>query len=134
MRQKLLSIVLSAGLMAATVSSVAAQGGQTTGATVPLPNCNVNPANTIDPPAVAAAQRAIASFLAEVNREWSAEGYSSSAAMIGAEGNAQSDWYDQTAALACGRLIGGYRGMNWGPARGGWAHDAPPTARTAGGC
>jgi hypothetical protein len=83
--------------------------------------CNVDPRQTSDPAAVAAAQAAISRFLADVNRTWSMEGYGSSAQMIGTEGNNQTDWYDQTLALACGRLIGGYAGKNWVAGRG-WVH------------
>ncbi|MDP8921725.1 MAG: hypothetical protein M3O34_02480 [Chloroflexota bacterium] len=88
---------------------------------LPIPNCDVNPANTADPAAVMMARQHLAEFFAMTNRMWSVEGYSSAEAMRTTLGNAQSDWYDQTVALACGRLQGGYRGMNW--RRGmGWGH------------
>jgi hypothetical protein len=82
---------------------------------------NVNPAQTADPGAVAAAQAAISSFFLETASTWSMEGYSSADSMRATEGNNQSDWFDQTLALACGRLQGGYRGMNWIAGRG-WGH------------
>ena len=122
MQRLLLSMLLSVGLALGAVGTALAQpGGQFPQTPVPVPNCSVDPNQTADPAAVAAAQRAIASFYAETNREWSMEGYASAEAMRQTEGNAQSEWLDQTLPLACGRLRGGYQGMNWVP-RVGWAH------------
>jgi len=89
------------------------QAGQFTRTTVPLANCSVDPNQTADPRAVSMAQKAIADFLNDVNRTYSIEGFATAAADIASEGNAQSEWYNQTLALACGRLTGGYQGMNW---------------------
>ena len=101
------------------------QPGQPQQATPPpgLPAAcrNVNPAQTADPGAVAAAQAAIGGYFLETASTWSMEGYSTAEGMRTTEGSLQSDWYDQTLALACGKLQGGFKGMNW-ISDSGWAH------------
>jgi hypothetical protein len=135
MRRWLVVPALAAGLLGGesmifgppprTALAQPTQPGQPQQATPPpgLPAAcrNVNPAQTADPGAVAAAQAAISGFYLETASTWSMEGYSSADGMRTTEGNNQSDWLDQTLALACGRLQGGYKGMNWTPGTG-WGH------------
>jgi hypothetical protein len=42
-------------------------------------------------------------------------------------GNRQDGWLDKVLPLACGRLVGGWKYMNWIPGRG-WQHEAPSRA------
>jgi hypothetical protein len=39
-------------------------------------------------------------------------------------GNRQANWLNKVMPLACGRLVGGYRGRNWVAGKG-WVHEAP---------
>jgi hypothetical protein len=113
MRTKLFSLALGVGLVLGSVGTAFAQ--------VPAvqtdlpPECRIDPNRTADPAAVAAAQRAIRAFLAETAANYSQAGFATQAAMITTKGNLQSNWYDATLPLACGRLMGGYKGMSWVP-------------------
>lgn len=90
-------------------------------------NGSVDPNKTADPPAVAAAQKALAEFFDHTNRNYSAAGFANPREMREHFGNRQSNWLDKTMPLACGRLVAGYKGRNWIPGKG-WAHEAPPRA------
>ncbi len=113
------------GAVVALSMSAGVAGAQTAPlhAAPPVPSCVVDPSTTADPPAVAAAQRAILDFYISTNLDYSIVGYNIPAEMRIADGQVQSDWLERTLPLACGRLVGGYRYMNWIPGRG-WEHAA----------
>jgi hypothetical protein len=64
---------------------------------------------------VAAAQRQVRAYLAQTAATYSQAGFATQALMIATKGNLQTGWWDQALALACGRLMGGYKGMSWVP-------------------
>ncbi|MCC7105944.1 MAG: hypothetical protein IT307_12445 [Chloroflexi bacterium] len=121
MRRALAQIALQASLLLGASSAAVAQSASTAQTPLPIPNCNVDPAKTADPPAVARAQRDILDYLEHTTAEYSLAGYASAGGMIGIEGNSRTDWFNATLPLACGRLVGGYRGRNWVPGAG-WQH------------
>jgi len=86
-------------------------------------NGGVNPDETIDPPAVRAAQASLVEFYRMTNRGYSTSGYTSAWVMREEIGNNQSAWLDMTLPLARGHLQGGWRNMNWIPGKG-WQHAA----------
>jgi hypothetical protein len=86
-------------------------------------NGGVNPDETVDPPAVRAAQASLVDFYRMTNRAYSVSGYSSAWVMREELGNVQSAWLDMTLPLARGQLRGGWRNMNWIPGKG-WQHAA----------
>src|SRR5215210_5749317 len=87
----------------------------------------VDRSRTADPPAVAAAQRALVDFYAFTNREYGPAGYANPQAMREEVGNRASRWLDQTLALARGQMVCGWKCRNWIPNKG-WRHEAPPPA------
>jgi hypothetical protein len=122
MRTQLLSLALGVGLVLGSVGTAFAQvrptpGPWPPGATVQTdlpPDCRgVDPNRTADPVAVAAAQRAVRTYLAHTAANYSQAGFATQALMIATKGNLHTGWYDQALALACGRLSGGYKGMTW---------------------
>lgn len=90
----------------------------------------VDPNLTIDPPVVAASQKALVDFYRVTNRTYSIKGYANPQLMREILGNEQSDWLDQSLALARGQLVGGWKGMNWMPGRG-WCHCSASAAALA---
>jgi hypothetical protein len=124
MRTTLLSVALGVGLVIGSVGTAFAQvratpGPWPPGATVQTdlpPDCRaVDPNRTADPAAVAAAQRQVRAYLAETAATYSQAGFATQALMIATKGNLHTGWWDQALALACGRLMGGYKGMSWVP-------------------
>jgi hypothetical protein len=90
-------------------------------------NGGVDPNRSGDPVAVAAAQRALEALFTHTNQEFSQRGYANPWLMREELGNQQDNWLDKVLPLACGRLIGGWKYMNWIPGRG-WQHEAPGRA------
>jgi hypothetical protein len=123
------ALVLGTGLAIGMFGAVASAQTAPVRAAPPVPSCDVDPNTTADPAAVAAAQRAILNFYISTNLDYSVEGYNIPAEMRVADGQQQSDWLERTLPLACGRLVGGYRFMNWVPGIG-WQH-APAPERSA---
>ena len=123
LRTRLLSLTLGVGLALTSTGAAFAQTAPVQAAP-PVPNCTVDPRTTADPPAVAAAQRALLDFYLATNLDYSIEGYNIPAQMRIATGQVQSDWLERTLPLACGRLVGGFRNMNWIPGHG-WEHATP---------
>jgi hypothetical protein len=130
MRRTLVHLALQASLMLAASSSALAQSASTAQTHLPIPNCDVDPAKTADPVAVAKAQRDILDYLEHTTSEYSLAGYSTAGGMIGIEGNTLTDWFNSTLMLACGRLVGGYRGRNWVPGSG-WQFADTPAYQTS---
>ena len=124
MRRSILSLVVALGVTAAATQpawAIVEDQAPT------FANGGVDPNLTGDPVAVAAAQRALEGFFDYTNREYSARGYANAWLMREELGNRQSNWLNKTLPLACGRLVSGWKHMNWIPGRG-WQHEAPPPA------
>jgi hypothetical protein len=121
MNTQLLSLLVALGMTLAVVQPAAAFLEDTPPT---LANGGVDPKRTGDPDAVAAAQRALDALFAHTNREFSQRGYANPWQMREALGNQQDGWLDKVLPLACGRLVGGWKYMNWIPGRG-WQHEAP---------
>lgn len=128
MRMHLLSFVAAVGITLTTVQPTRAFLEDTPPT---FSNGGVDPNKTADPVAVAAAQRALEEFFGHTNREFSNRGYANPWLMREEIGNRQSNWLDKTLPLACGRLVGGWKYMNWVPGRG-WQHEASVTPAGAG--
>jgi hypothetical protein len=89
-----------------------------------LANGGAVPEMTADPAVVAAAQRALESFFEHTNQSYGPAGFANAWLMREELGNRQSRWLDQVLPLACGRLVSGWKSMNWVPNIG-WRRDAP---------
>jgi hypothetical protein len=88
-------------------------------------NGGVDPNTTLDPPIVAATQEALRGFYRYTNLTYSRLGYSNPQVMREERGNDQTEWLDQSLALARGQLVGGWKGLNWSPGKGWCACSAP---------
>jgi hypothetical protein len=89
-----------------------------------LANGSADPETTADPAVVAAAQRALESFFEYTNQSYGPGGYANAWLMREELGNQQSTWLDRLMPLACGRLVAGWKSMNWQP-NVGWQRNAP---------
>ena len=121
---KLLSLGLAVGLFAETLGTAYAFVEDTPPT---FANGSVDPNRTTDPAAVAAAQKALSDFFDHTNLSYSMAGYTNPRVMREDIGNTQSDWLDKTMPLACGRLVNGWKAMNWVPGKG-WSHGAAGAA------
>jgi len=88
-------------------------------------NGGADPTQTGDPASVAAAQQALAHFFEYTNSNYSIIGYSNPRIMREELGNGRTDWLDRTMAVACGRLVNGWKYLNWVPGFG-WCDCAAP--------
>jgi len=122
MRKQILSVVLGLGVMLAGARPASAflEDMPPT-----FTNGGVDPAKTGDPIAVAEAQRVLDAFFIYTNREFSNKSYANPWLMREEIGNLQSNWLDKTLPLACGRLVSGWKYMNWIPGKG-WQHEVAP--------
>jgi hypothetical protein len=128
LRTHLISLIVACGL---TTTAVQPAWAFIENKPPTFANGSVDPNRTGDPPAVAAAQRALDAFFGHTNREYSVKGYANPWLMREELGNRQSNWLNQTLPLACGRLVSGWKNRNWIPGRG-WQHEAPPPAGATG--
>ena len=128
MNTHLLSLLAAIGVTIAVVQPAAAFLEDT-----PPTHANggVDPKRTGDPAAVEAAQRALDALFTHTNQEFSQRGYANPWLMREALGNQQDAWLDKVLPLACGRLVGGWKYMNWIPGRG-WQREAPSRAVAGG--
>jgi hypothetical protein len=120
-KYRLLPLLLAFGLM---LSAVQPAWAFIEDAAPTFANGGVDPEATGDPPAVAAAQRALEEFFAYTNRVYSARGFANAWLMREEVGNRPSNWLNKVVPLACGRLVGGWKSMNWVPGRG-WQQESP---------
>jgi hypothetical protein len=89
-----------------------------------LANGGADPETTADPAVVAAAQRALESFFEYTNQAYGPAGFANAWLMREELGNGQDAWLDRVMPLACGRLVSGWKSMNWQPNTG-WRRNAP---------
>ncbi|MFN0070547.1 MAG: hypothetical protein ACKVVP_03525 [Chloroflexota bacterium] len=93
-------------------------------------NGSSDPETTADPSVVAAAQRALEAFFDFTNRSYGPAGFANAWLMREEVGNRQDNWLDRVMPLACGRLVTGWKAMNWIPNTG-WRHQAPPATQAS---
>jgi hypothetical protein len=122
--KRLLQVLVA---LAATLSAVQPAWAFVEDTPPTFANGGVDPQKTGDPPAVAAAQRALEEFFTYTNRVYSARGFANPWLMREEVGNRRTNWLNKTVPLACGRLVSGWKNMNWVPGRG-WQHEVPSRA------
>ena len=95
-----------------------------------LSNGSADPEMTADPAVVASAQRALESFFEYTNQAYGPAGFANAWLMREEVGNRQDHWLDRVLPLACGRLISGWKSMNWVPNTG-WRREAPALSQAS---
>lgn len=124
MNRRLLQLILA---LVATLTAVQPTWAFVEDTPPTFGNGGVDPRQSGDPPAVAAAQRILEEFFLYTNRVYAERGFANPWLMREEVGNRQTDWLNKTLPLACGRLVSGWKNMNWVPGRG-WQHELPPRA------